>query len=85
MSKDEKLKALATLVEKRRRTKMINEYGKCENISYASQKFDSDEHGYKYCVTPISKGACNVESSAMFVLNDWGELLDFNKIIMSII
>jgi len=80
VSKDKKLKALAALVEKRRKTKMINEYSKCENISYASPKFDSDEYGYKYCITPLSKGACNVESKVMIVLSDWGSTDGFDKI-----
>ena len=80
MSKDEKLKALAALVKKRRDTKMINEYKGCKNISYASPKFDNDKYGYKYCATPTTKGACNVESRVMFVLNDYISIEGVDKI-----
>jgi hypothetical protein len=71
MSKDKKLKALAEIVKKRQKTKMMGEYINYKNISYASPRFDSDKHGFKYCVTPITKGACNVESKVMLVLNNW--------------
>ncbi len=71
MNKVEKEKALKLLVQERRDTEMGGAYDGYLNISDVAPEFDNDSYGYEYCITPISKGACNVEASVMVILNDW--------------
>ena len=71
MNKVERLKALKLLVQERRDTEMDGAYDGYLNISDVAPEFDNDSYGYEHCITPLSKGACNVEASVMVVMNDW--------------